>query len=292
MIALQDFQPWIDINRINRLMESTSRDAVINPKALYWFMQRFARYSRTYSFVVPTLASTIGSSLLFNDPACCIAEHAERSMDVAAKVFTASIEEFRDPRTGVSHRTLSYALLDKLAEYADLSAEEIAQMAASGTWLDEILPQVEAGYHADPRDLCSLVEAMGFHAATETVGGNEFSIINTVLFSEHRNNSFGQFIKRNKISFEKGIVSPWYWVVIHGTENTVGVEADHSHDALTALNLAAQYTSASQAEIIAWAGVGFAKQAHIQETFFHHLQDELRTFFGTSATTKAYAAIV
>lgn len=282
MITLQDFCPWIDIARIDRLMENTCRDAITNPRSLYWFMQRFVRYSRTYSYIVPALASKIGSSVLFQESGCSTLDCAERSMDVAAKVFAASIEEFCDPITRVSHRTLSYALLDKIAEYADLSTEEIQYIADSGTWLNDFIRQVEAGYNADPNNLCSLIEAMGFHAATETIGGHEFSIINTVIFSEQRGDRFGQFIKNSKVKFAEGTVSPWYWIVIHGTENTAGVEADHSDDAINALNLAVQYTSIPEEQIIAWAGKGVAKFACVQETFFQRLQDELHTLLGTA----------
>ncbi|MCC5654582.1 hypothetical protein LC609_33370 [Nostoc sp. XA013] len=282
MIKLQDFHPWIDIARIDRLMENTCRDAITNPRSQYLFMQRFVHYSRTYSYIVPALASKIGSSMLFQQTGCSTLECGERSMDIAAKVFAASIEEFRDPRTGVSHRTLSYALLDKLAQYADLSTPEIHQIASLGTWLDDFVQQVEAGYDADPTNLCSLIEAMGFHAATETIGGHEFSIINSVIFSGQRSERFGQFIKSTKVRFPEGTVSPWYWIVIHGTVNTAGVEADHSDDAINALNLAVQYTSVPEEQIIAWAGKGVAKFAHVQETFFQRLQDELCTILGTA----------
>lgn len=291
MITLQDFYPWIDIARIDSLMENTCRDAIANPKSLYWFMERFVRYSRTYSYIVPALASKIGSSMLFQETGCSSLECAERSMDVAAKVFAASVEEFCDPRTGVSHRTLSYALLDKIAQYADLSTEEIKHIASSGSWLDDFIKQVEAGYDADPNNLCSLIEAMGFHAATETIGGHEFSIINSVIFSQQRSDRFGQFVKNSKVSFPEGTVSPWYWIVIHGTENTAGVEADHSDDAINALNLAVQYTSVPEEQIIAWAGKGVAKFAHVQEKFFQCLQDELRTVLST-ANEKDYATVV
>lgn len=291
MITLQDFHPWVDIARIDSLMEDTCRDAITNPTSLYWFMQRFIRYSRTYSYIVPALASKIGSSTLFQETGCSTLGCGERSMDVAAKVFTASIEEFRDPRTGVSHRTLSYALLDKLAQYADLSTEEIHHIISLGTWLDDILLQVEAGYDANPTNLCSLVEAMGFHAATETIGGRESSIINTVIFSGQRSDRFGKFIKSSKVRFPEGTVSPWYWIVIHGTENTVGLEADHSDDAINALNLAVQYTSVSSEQIIAWAGKGVAKFAKVQETFFQHLKKELHIVSGT-ANHNYYATLV
>jgi hypothetical protein len=278
MITLQNFQSQLDVSRLNRVMEGACRDAVTNPKALYVFMYRFIFYCRTYTTSVPRLAATIGSSSLFRDPNCFIEEHAERSMDVAAKVFAASIEEFCDPKTGVSHRTLSYALLDKMAEYADMSEAEVQQIAESGVWLSDILELVQDGYRADPDNLPSLVRAIGFHAATETVGLNECSIIHSVIFSEQRNHSFGHFIKNNKIQFQRGVVSPWYWIVIHGTGDTKGLEIEHSDEALQALNRAVKYSSASQEQIIEWAAQGFVTFSAVQTAFFEQVQQELRSF--------------
>lgn len=276
MITLETLRCWFDEPSINRVMELSCREAVVSPKTLYTFMQRFVTYGRTYSFLVPQLASVIGSSPLFKDQNCTIAAHAERSMDVAAHVFSASIEEFRDPRTAVSHRTLSYALLDKLAEYANLTPAEVNQIAQAGAWLPKVLEEVREGYAARPDDLSSLVRAIGFHAGAETIGSNECSIINAVFFSEQKKNSFGQFIRRSKVQYPQGVVSPWYWIAIHGTFETRGVEADHSDDALLALNQAIQYTNATEEQIREWARQGFTHFIDVQMLFFRRVQQELQ----------------
>ncbi|MBW4489822.1 MAG: hypothetical protein KME12_18725 [Trichocoleus desertorum ATA4-8-CV12] len=275
MITLEDFQPWLNIDSLNHVMTEACREATISPQALYLFMQRYVRYGRNFSFAVPILSGIIGSSHLFQDPTHPIPAHAERSMDLGAKIFTASIEEFIDPRTGVSHRTLSYGLLDKLAEYANLSNAEIQEIAHSGSWLDNLLKQVQIAYQGQPDDLPSLVRAIGFHVATETVGDNEFSIINSVIFSQQRDRSFGHFIRNSKLNFSQGTVSPWYWIVVHGTLDTKGVEQRHSAEAFSALNDVVQYTSASEAQVIEWAGQGFAEFAQIQTSFFEQVQREV-----------------
>lgn len=276
MITLEDFQPCLDMNGLNHVMAEACRAATVSPQALYLFMQRYVRYGRNFSFAVPILAGIIGSSHLFQDPTHPIPAHAERSMDLGAKVFTAAIEEFLDPRTRVSHRTLSYGLLDKLAEYAHLSNTEIQKIAQSGTWLTHLLRRVQMAYQGQPDDLESLVRAIGFHVATETVGDNEFSIINDVIFSQQRDRSFGHFIRNSKLNFPQGTVSPWYWIVVHGTLDTKGVEQRHSADAFAALNDVVQYTSASEAQVIEWAGQGFAEFAYIQTTFFEQVRKEVR----------------
>ena len=278
MITLENFQPWLDIPSINHVMEAGCKEATTSPKALYMFMQRYVQYGRIFSTSVPTLAGTIASSDIFQDPTCAIQVHGERSMDVAAKVLAASIEEFTDPRTGVSHGTLSYALLDKLAEYADLTDAEINQIAQPESWLLAIISFVKTAYRAESDNLESIIRAIGFHVATETVGDDEFSIINAVLFSQNSDRNFARFIRKSKVSFPQGRVSPWYWIVIHGTNSTKGVEIKHSAEAFAALNYIANYTDVSEKQIIAWAGQGFADFAHIQTTFFKQVQKELQGF--------------
>ncbi|MBD1821255.1 hypothetical protein H6F51_01815 [Cyanobacteria bacterium FACHB-DQ100] len=276
MITTQSFKSSLDVPSVNAVMEAACREAVCSPKALYLFMHRFVHYGRSYSFLVPRLAGIIGSSKLLYDPNCAIAAHAERAMDVAANVLTAALEEFRDPRTNVSHRTLSYGLLDKLAEYAGLSQAEIKDVATSGDWLAGVLKAVNEGYDAQSDDLSSMVRAMGFHVGAEIVGEYECSIINEVLYSEQRQTQFGQFIKQNKLHFEAGSVSPWYWIVIHGTFGTKGVELKHSDGALLALNQVVQYADASEAQIVEWADQGFAQFNQTQQRFFQLVHQELR----------------
>lgn len=281
MITAQSFKSSLDVPYVNAVMEAACREAVRSPKALYLFMHRFVHYGRSYSFLVPKLAGIIGSSKLLRDPNCEIAAHAERAMDVAANVLTAALEEFRDPRTDVSHRTLSYGLLDKLAEYAELSQIEINEIAASGDWLAEVLGAVNQGYDAQADDLSSIAAAMGFHIGAEIVGEYECSIINDVLYSKQRDTRFGHFIKQSKLHFEAGSVSPWYWIVIHGTFGTKGVELKHSDGALLAINQLVQYSSASEAQIVEWADQGFSKFNQTQKRFFQLVHQELRSLSQT-----------
>lgn len=278
MITLEDLQGFLNVDDINQVMKSTCQAAIASPELMHLFMQRFVRYSAAYSHSVPALCSTIGKSQQFLDPAATIPGNADRSMDVAAKVFSAAIEEFRDPRTGVSHRTLAFTLLDTLADYAGLSAAAVERAAIAESWLADRVAAVQACYRADPENLADMVRAMGFHAAAETVGGNEFSIINAVLFSSQRQGRFGQFIRRQKVRFEAGVVSPWYWIVIHGTAATEGVELGHADDAIQALNQAVRYSAASEGEVIAWAGQGIRQLAAIQTQFFTRLQQELKDY--------------
>jgi hypothetical protein len=281
MITAQSFQSWIDVPSVDRVMEAACREAVLSPKALYVFMHRFVHYGRSYSFLVPKLAGAIGASKLLRDQSCPVSAHAERSMDVAANVLSAAIEEFRDPRTKVSHRTLSYGLLDTLAEYAKLSDADVNHIAASGDWLAGVLESVSQGYDTTSDNLSRMVQAIGFHVGAEIVGEHECSIINSVVFSERRDTAFGRFIKQSKLRFQDGVVSPWYWIVIHGTFDTKGVEAVHADDALLALNQVVQYSSASEAQIIEWADQGFARFNQTQKTFFQSVQQELRSLSRT-----------
>ncbi|MEM9505203.1 MAG: hypothetical protein AAGA01_14740 [Cyanobacteria bacterium P01_E01_bin.43] len=282
MITLDDFQAYLNADDINAVMKSACQAAISSPELMHLFMERFVKYSASYSHSVPTLCGTIGRSEQFCDPQAAIARHSNRGMDVAAKVFSASIEEFQDPRTGVSHRTLAYALLDALAAYAGLSDAAVERVMQAESWLDDMTQFVQDAYQAEPHSLEQMVRAMGFHAAAETIGGNEFSIINSIFFSGQREGDFGQFIKQHKARFETGTVSPWYWIVIHGTSTTEGVELGHADDAIQALNLATRYSSVSEGQIVEWAGQGVRQLATIQTRFFQRVQQEIRDHAGLS----------
>ncbi|MEM6435316.1 MAG: hypothetical protein AAF773_15915 [Cyanobacteria bacterium P01_D01_bin.115] len=282
MITLDDFQAYLNADDINTVMKSACQAAIASPELMHLFMERFVKYSASYSHSVPTLCGIIGRSEQFCDPQAAIARHSNRGMDVAAKVFSASIEEFQDPRTGVSHRTLAYALLDALAAYAGLSDAAVERVMQAESWLDDMTQFVQNAYQAEPDSLEQIVRAMGFHAAAETIGGNEFSIINSIFFSGQREGDFGQFIKQHKARFATSMVSPWYWIVIHGTSTTEGVELGHADDAIQALNLATRYSSVSEGQIVEWAGQGVRQLATIQTRFFQRVQQELREHAGLS----------
>jgi hypothetical protein len=274
MITLEQFRPYLDTDTLDDLMADTTRKAIANPKAFYLFLQRFVTYNGTYSALVPELCKQIGTSSYFLDRDHRFSLHSNRAMDVAAKVFAASIEEFKDPRTQVSHRTLAYALLDAVAEYAGLTNADLEQIAQSAPWLPTAQDQVRAGYAAQADDLPSLVRAMGFHAAAETVGGHEFSIMHSVVFGERQDDRFIQFLKQHKARFEHGMVSPWYWIVIHGHE-TEGVEYAHSDEALEGLRRVVQYADVSEAQVIEWAGQGFVQLFNVQVQLFEIVRREI-----------------
>ena len=276
MIRLSNFNAQLNSTEIDSVMESACEIALNNPVSLYRFIHRFVFYAKTYSTAVPSLCSAIGASRFFQDPSCSFSPHSGRSMDVASKVFSASVEEFCDPKTGVSHRTLSYGLLDTLAEYANLSVDEVNTISQSGHWLLDIVNDVQTIYSPDSDDLAALIRAMGFHAAAETIGENECRIIDSMIFRNRQDRSFRDFIRNRKIKFKDVAVSPWYWIVIHGAEGTHGLEVEHSADAIEALNRAVAYTTESEEQIIAWASQGFAQFASIQKAFFAQAKQEIQ----------------
>jgi hypothetical protein len=276
MITLDQFRPYLDADKLDALMIETSEAAMVDPQVFYLFLQRFVSYNGTYSALVPELCNKIGTSGFFVEPNSRFAQHSNRAMDVAAKVFAASIEEFGDPRIQVSHRTLAYALLDAVAEFAGLSDADIERIAYAGEWVESVKNQVRAGYAAESDNLQSLVKAMGFHAAAETIGGHEFSIVHRAVFGEKPYSDFIKYMKSHKVSFEHGMVSPWYWIVIHGRDMQ-GLETIHSEEALIGLRRVVQYTNVPEAQVIEWAGEGFRQLYDAQVRLFELVQGEIRT---------------
>ncbi|NJL40460.1 MAG: hypothetical protein HC840_19915 [Leptolyngbyaceae cyanobacterium RM2_2_4] len=172
---------------------------------------------------------------------------------------------------------MSYGLLDRLAEYAGLSEMETQRIAQSQNWFHVILQKVEEGYSANPQNLSSMVKAMGFHVGAETVGARESAIIHRVIFSQQKDKELGQFLRQHKLTFDGGQISPNYWVAVHGTEYSIGVEADHAEDAVKALNQVVQYTQATESQVIAWADEGFSHFNQTQLVFFQSLYTELQS---------------
>ncbi|NJN55983.1 MAG: hypothetical protein HC879_00020 [Leptolyngbyaceae cyanobacterium SL_5_9] len=172
---------------------------------------------------------------------------------------------------------MSYGLLDRLAEYAGLSEMETQRIAQSQNWLHVILQKVEEGYSANPQNLSSMVKAIGFHVGAETVGARESAIIHQVIFSQQKDKGLGRFLRQHKLIFDGGQISPNYWVAVHGTEHSIGVEADHAEDAVKALNQVVQYTQATESQVIAWADEGFSHFNQTQLVFFQSLYTELQS---------------
>jgi hypothetical protein len=278
--TIETFQNLFDRSLNDAIIESTVELAVTNPVKLYYFMQRYAYFNSFAGSLVARLASSIGLSYnLFRHKDISVADQSDRGLEIAAKVFAATIDEHADAGAErVPHRTLAQATLRAVGEYAQLSDTQLNQAAQNPEWMNELITIALDGYPGKIGDIEALATAIGFHIGSELLADREYAIIDKVVRYTNRGVGFDAWLKGKQVKIGGKRLSPWYWIVVHGQHNAAGVEADHSGFAVEALNLLAQYRPESQETILKWASKGFLDFAQLQERLFQNIQTELRTF--------------
>ncbi|WP_071191787.1 hypothetical protein [Trichormus sp. NMC-1] len=260
-------------------IEATVDLAASNPLKLYYFMQRYAYFNSFAGSLVARLASAIGLSYdLFRYPEEPVLDQSDRGLEIAAKVFAATIDEHADGKAyKVPHRTLAQTTLKAISDYAKLSNVECNQIAQTPSYMQRIVADFIFGYQGKIGDVEALVTAIGYHIGSELLADREYSLIDKVIRYNHRGVAFDTWLQGKKIDVGSKRINPWYWIVVHGKHNDLGVEAEHRDLALEALNLVAQYRPESNEEILKWASKGFLDFVALQSRLFSEIETELRT---------------
>jgi hypothetical protein len=278
ILSMNQLDLLFNLTDLDRTVESACRLAVQHPSVLYLFMQRYTHFNGIAGSLVARLASSIGlSRQLFKSASIAVFDESDRGLDIAAKVLAATIDEHADQGAqSVPHRTLAQATLKSIGDYAGLTIEERNDFANLTDWMRETLDNTIQGYQGIPGDIVALVQAMGFHAASEVLADREYSVIDKVVRHDYRDRGYDAYLRQNKgkVEVEQGQLSAWYWIVIHGKHQGSGVEAEHFQCALEALELAAQYRPESAHQIQRWALQGFADFVVIQQRLFQEMERE------------------
>lgn len=276
--TIDTFHNLFDRSHNDATIESAIELAATNPVKLYYFMQRYAYFNSFAGSLVARLASSIGISYeLFRAADVSVSEQSDRGLEIAARVFAATVDEHADAGANkVPHRTLAQATLKAIGEYAQLSDSELNRIAQTPNWMKGIATDLINGYQGKIDDIEALVTALGFHLGSELLADREYAIIDKVVRYTNRGIGFDAWLKGKQVTVGGKRLSPWYWIVVHGQHNSTGVEADHFEYALDALNLLAQYRPESRETILKWASKGFLDFAQLQERLFQDIQSELR----------------
>lgn len=277
--TIDTFDSLFDSKVNSASLEATLELAASSPLRLYYFMQRYAYFNSFAGSLVARLASSIGISYnLFRCPKEPVLEQSDRGLVIAAKVFAATIDEHADSKTyKVPHRILAQATLKAISNYAKLSDIECNKIAQPPQWMETIITDLITGYQGKISDIEALVTAVGYHISSELLADREYSLIDKVIRYTHRGSGFDTWLQGKKIDVGGKHVNPWYWIVVHGKYNDLGVEAEHRDLALEALNLIAQYCSKSNEKILKWASKGFLDFANLQSRLFLEIHNELIT---------------
>jgi hypothetical protein len=267
-----------DIPSLDRSVEVACEIAMRDPRSLYLFMQRYVHFNGYAGSLVARLSSSIGLSRdLFNSADCRVIDEADRGMEIAAKVFAATIDEHADKGAKyVPHRTLAQITLKAVGDFAGLTEAERNEFAVTPTWMKEVLNDAVAKYQGIPGDAAALIRGMGCHAASEMLADREYALIDKVVRHNHRGKGFDAFLRNGdgKAKINGHNFSAWYWIVIHSKHQGVGVEAEHSELALEAIDLAAAYRPESAQQIREYALQGFSDFVSIQQKVFAEISRE------------------
>lgn len=273
----ETFNNLFDRHQIDANVEETIELAAQDSVKLYYFMQRYAYFNSYAGSLVARLASSIGISYqLFRQEGVFVADQADRGLEIAAKVFAATVDEHADAGASqVPHRTLAQVTLKAIGEYADLSDVELNRAAVTPDWMAPLINDAVEGYPGKIGDIEALVTALGFHLGSELLADREYCLIDKVVRHTNRGVGFDAWLKGKQVEVAGKLLSPWYWIVVHGKHNATAVEAEHSGFAIEGLNLVAKYRPESYDTILKWASKGFLDFARIQQQLFANIKAEL-----------------
>lgn len=269
------FHEIFDFEQVESTVTSTVRSVIKDPISFYLFFQRYSHFNGYASAMIARLASTIGlSRYAFNNPEIIVKEEADRGMDIAAQVMSAAADEGANG-TPV-HRALAQFTVKTVGDYAGLNDQERNQFAAIPNWLEEIERNVISTYEGKIDDEASMVRAMGFHLASEMMGDREYALLDMVVRHENKGIGFDRYLKQEAkpALINDHRYTAWSWVLIHSKHDGSGVEVEHSEFAMSALNMAVRYGSASEKQIKMWAEEGFRTFVELQQRLFREIRLE------------------
>ena len=280
------FHDLFDFEQIERTVTSTVRLAIKDPIALYLFFQRYSHFNGYASAMISRLASTIGlSRYTFSNPELIVKEEADRGMDIAAQVMSAAADEGANG-TPV-HRALAQLTVKTVGDYAELTDRERNTFAKIPSWLQEIIRDVISNYEGKIDDEASLVRAMGFHMASEMLGDREYALLDMVVRYENKGIGFDRYLKQEAkpVLINDHRYTAWSWVLIHSRHDGTGIEVEHSEFAVSALNMAVRYGSASEKQMKIWAEEGFRAFVELQQRLLREIRRECLKLAQEKATS-------
>jgi hypothetical protein len=243
-----------------------------NGRDLLRMLSCYIYFNSIFGSGVANLAGEIGAQQsLFRDPGEPMAITADRSVEVAARIFFAAVDEFGvggGTATGRStHRTLAQATLKAIGSFFDYDIATMNRIAEPNARTLTAIDQVRDGYAISQAvDEQKIFRAIGFHMGSEVLADEEFNLLDSFLRTQHPD--LVNHLKKTKVTINEVQVSAYHWIQIHTT-----VEADHFDAAMLGANLALRYYHRPQAQLDAkaWILNGFKEFAVTQADFMNGL---------------------
>lgn len=234
---------------------------------LRW-LYRYVEFNGIFAGGVSNLAGELHiRQRLFRDAEATWSIFADRSANIAARIFFAAEDEYANERKISGrvihhHRFLAQHFLRSLAEYWGISPQTFERgYAYEYAPLQQALQAVRRGYCIDQtNDECSLLRGIGFHIGSEHLADGEFTTIDHFLQSNYPD--IVVHLRRT------GKPNAYTWLAVH----TI-VEAEHAEHAFAAADEAVHYYNGahSREQARQWILEGIDEFARVQKAFFEHI---------------------
>lgn len=270
-IEHKDLEPVINAHAGNDLFKE-SLSLVQSPEDLINLIAHYIQFNGTFGSGVANLAGEIGCKpSLFRDPNEALLIFADRSVEVASRVFFAAVDEFDDRDTAHldTHRTLAQAALKGIGQYFGYTPTQLNDVISIIPETNDAIGRVRNGYAISQHVTEEvLFRAMGFHMGSEILADEEFQLMDDFFKQEYP--ELVEHLERTEVEINGNAHSTYYWIRIHTT-----VEADHFASAAAGVNLALKYYAGTyqHEQVREWILEGFADFAKVQEAFMRQLKN-------------------
>lgn len=265
-ITREDLRPVLDGHHGNDALRAAFEKAIPEPKALLNVMCRYIQFNGVFGPGLANLAGEIGARQgLFRDGGEPVRLIADRASLVASDFFHAAVDEFDDRGTPWrdTHRTLAQACLKGMGGYFGFTPEQLDQILSLNQGTHDAMARVSEGYGVGAKlEDRRLFEGMGFHAGSEVLADQEFTIIDQVL--REKLPEMVQALKGMRVQLLSEKHNAYYWIFIH-----TSVEADHFDAALKGVNNALKFYTGPDdpAAVKGFILDGFRRFAKVQDDF-------------------------
>lgn len=270
-ITKKDLTPILDSHIGNKVFTQVLYGIASNDELLR-VLARYIQFNSPFGGGVANLAGEIAVRQdLFRDPNEPLGITADRSVEVASKIFFAAIDEFDDRATPHmdTHRTLAQATLKGAGQFFGYDPSALNRVVSVNEVTLAAISKVRNGYVISQSvDEQNLFGALGFHMGSEILADEEFRLLDGFLRRKYP--ELVDYLEKTKVKINRFQHVAYYWIRIHTT-----IEVDHFAAAMVGASVALQYYAGqkSQCQIKEWIIKGFAEFALVQTEFMNGLLD-------------------
>jgi hypothetical protein len=267
-VTREDLAPVLDSHTGNRTFESALRRAARDSDLLR-LLGQYIHFNSVFGSGVASLAGELGARQdLFRDREEGLASAADRSVEVAAPVFYAAVDEFGSGASRrATHRSMAQATLKAAGLYFGHDAAALDRLALPARPTLDAEARVRDGYGlSQAPDDEKLFRALGFHMGSEVLADEEFNILDRFLRAERP--AFVEHMQAARVEAGGSVSVAYRWIQVH-----TSVEADHFSAAVSSANLALRFYAGPHEppRPKSWIADGFREFASVQADFMASL---------------------